>query len=58
MTGIASTAATLFTGNPIVGRVASNSINELSRTTLSNGSVAIDIVAGYDFYIFENVGKD
>ena len=58
MTGIASTAATLFTGNPIVGRVASNSINELSRTTLSNGSVAIDIVAGYDFYIFENVGQD
>lgn len=58
MTGIASTAATLFTGNPIVGRVASNSIHELSRTTLSNGSVAIDIVAGYDFYIFENVGKN
>ena len=58
MTGIASTAATLFTGNPIVGRVASNSIHELSRTTLSHGSVAIDIVAGYDFYIFENVGKN
>ena len=54
-TGLASTAATLFTGNPYVGRIASDGIRELSRTTLDDGSVAISVVAGYDFYIFENI---
>lgn len=57
-TGLASTAATLFTGNPYLGRIASSSINELSKTTLSDGSVAINVVAGYDFYIFENVKRN
>lgn len=57
-TGLASTAATLFTGNPYVGRIASSSINELSRMTLSDGSVSINIVAGYEFYIFENIKKN
>lgn len=56
-TGVASTAATLFTGNPFVGRAASNSIQELSRITLSNGSVAVNIVSEYEFYIFENIKK-
>lgn len=56
-TGIASTAATLFTRNPYVGRIAQSSISELSRTTLSNGSVAVNIAAGYEFYIFENLKK-
>ena len=57
-TGLASTAASLFTGNPYVGRIASSSINELSRMTLSDGSVSINIVAGYEFYIFENIKKN
>ncbi len=56
-TGVASTAATLFTGNPFVGRAASSSIQELSRITLSNGSVAVNVVSEYEFYIFENIKK-
>ena len=55
--GLASTAATIFTGSAIVGRAASSGINELSRITLSNGSIAVNIVAEYEFYIFENVKK-
>lgn len=56
-TGVASTAAALFTGNPFVGRAASSGIRELSKMTLSNGSIAVNIVSEYEFYIFENVKK-
>ena len=55
--GVATAAATLFTGSAIVGRAASSGINELSRVTLANGSIAVNIVAEYEFYIFENVKK-
>lgn len=54
-TGIASTATSLFTRNPYLGNVASSGINELSKITLNDGSVAINIVAGYEFYILENI---
>lgn len=53
--GLASTAATLFTRNPYLGRVASSGISELSGMTMEDGSIAIDVVAGYDFYLFENI---
>lgn len=54
----ATLAATLFTGNPLVGRMASTGINELSGSVLSDGSVAINVVAGYEFYIFENIKRN
>lgn len=57
-TSATSMAAMLFTGNPYIGSLANSTLNELTRTTLSDGSVAVNIVAGYDFYIFENVSKD
>ena len=54
-TGLASTVAGLFTGNPLGARVAQQGINELSKVALEDGSVAINVVAGYEFYLFENL---
>ena len=55
--GVASTAAGLFTGNAYGARVAQQSIYELSKVALDDGSVAINVVSGYEFYLFENVKK-
>jgi hypothetical protein len=52
---LASTATSLFTRNAIAGRAASSSVRELSQVSMKDGSVAINVVAGYEFYLFENV---
>lgn len=55
--GVGSAAAALFARNPYAGMMASSGIQELSKITLSNGSVAVNIVSEYEFYIFENIKK-
>lgn len=54
-TGVAGTAASLFTGNALMGRTVSDGIRELSRVSLDDGSVVINVFSGYEFYIFENL---
>lgn len=55
VSGIASGVTSVFTGNPMIGRMASSGLRELSQITFGDGSVAINLVAGYEFYLFENV---
>lgn len=54
---IAQDATALFSGSRILSDIAGSGVRELSRFTLSDGSVAINVLAGYEFYIFENIEK-
>lgn len=55
VSGIASDAASLFTRSRTLGSAATTGIQEISSMTLRDGSVAINVSAGYEFYVFENV---
>lgn len=55
VSGIASGVTSAFTGNPLIGRMASTGLRELSQITFSDGSVGINLISGYEFYLFENL---
>lgn len=48
-------AGTLVTGNPILGSMASNGIRSATSSIGSDGTVAVNVSAGYEFYVYENV---
>lgn len=50
VSGLASSA---FTGDSELGSIASSGMDEMTQEIGSDGSVAINIKAGYEFYIFE-----
>ncbi len=52
---VASTATSIFTGNPLLGRTVSQGIRELSMMSNEDGTVVINVVSGYEFYVFENM---
>ena len=58
VSGLASDAASLFTGRRTLGSAASTGIQEVSSMTMKDGSVAINVSAGYEFYVFENVEEN
>lgn len=58
VSGIASDAASLFTRSRTLGSAATTGIQEISSMTLRDGSVAINVSAGYEFYVFENVKEN
>lgn len=56
---IAAGATTVFTGNPIMGRMASSAISSSTsalRTINSDGSSSVAVASGYEFYILEEIG--
>ena len=53
-----SVAGTLLTGNPVLGAVASRSLSSVSGSISEDGTMAINVVAGYEFYILENVKEN
>ena len=55
LSGAASTAATLFTRNAILGRVVSQGINEINGSIDGNGNVTVKVASGYEFYVFEEI---
>lgn len=54
--GVVSGVATAF-GGRLFGRAAQQGINSISSIAMSDGSVAIDIVSGYEFYLCEESKK-
>lgn len=50
---VASTAAGLFSTSPLAARMAQTNINTMSQIAFEDGSVAVNIVSGYEFYIAE-----
>ena len=52
---VMSTMGTLVTGNPLMGRLATQGMNGVSSAIQEDGSVSITVSAGYEFYVFENV---
>lgn len=59
LSGAGSLVGTMVTGNPLVGSVASrglsSSIQSVTSAITDDGNVAIDVTAGYEFYVYENV---
>ncbi len=53
-----SVAGTLLTGNPLLGAVASRSLNSVSGSINTDGTMSINVMAGYEFYVFENVKNE
>lgn len=49
-----SMVGSLLTGNPFIGTVASRGINSITSSINSDGTVSVDVSAGYEFYVFEN----
>lgn len=50
-----SIAGTILTGNPLLGSMASSSLMAATSSISSDGTVTINVSAGYEFYIYENV---
>lgn len=57
VSGIVGEASSFFTKSRAVGSVVGSGINELTSEALEDGSTAINIRAGYEFYIYENAGE-
>lgn len=60
VSGAAGIGGTIFSGgNPIagqmMGRAASSSVQQISASMSSDGVVSVDVSAGYEFYVYENV---
>ena len=58
VSAIGSTAGTLLTGSPVVGRLAAPGIAGITSSLNSDGSVAVNITSGYEFYVYENVKEE
>ena len=46
-------ATALFTGNSELGSIASSGLDEMTSEIGRDGSVSINIKAGYEFYVYE-----
>lgn len=55
--GVASGIATVF-GGRLFGRAAQQGVSSISSIALSDGSVAINIVSGYEFYLCEEIKQE
>ena len=50
---LSSMATALFTGNSELGSIASSGLDEMTSEIGRDGSVSINIKAGYEFYVYE-----
>lgn len=48
-------AGTFVTGNPLIGSMAARGIQTATSSIGADGSVSVEVVAGYEFYVYENV---
>ncbi len=53
-----SLAGTLITGNPFVGRIATQGIQSATSSIGNDGSVSVNVSAGYEFFVYENVKEE
>lgn len=51
-------AGTLLTGNPFMGRMATTGIQAATSSIASDGTVSVNVSAGYEFYVYENIKDD
>ena len=58
VSAVGSTAGTLLTGNPFIGRVATTGLSGITSSFNQDGSVSVNITAGYEFYIYENIKEE
>lgn len=58
ISGAGSAIGTLVTGNPLVGGMATRGLSSTLRSVTgslnSDGSVSVNVSAGYEFFLFEN----
>lgn len=50
-----SIAGTILTGNPFIGSMATSGIRSATSSIGADGTVAVDVSAGYEFYVYENI---
>ena len=55
LSGVASTAATLFTRSATLGRVVRQGIGEISGSIDGHGNITVKVASGYEFYVFEEI---
>lgn len=53
-----SVASRLLGGTPFVGTIAPGAISAVSSSLNSDGSVSVNVTAGYEFYVYENVKEN
>lgn len=51
-------AGSLLTGNPVLGMAASRSLSSITGSINTDGTMSVNVVAGYEFYVFENIKED
>lgn len=55
-------AGTVFSGNPLLGSMmgsaASSAIRSATSSIASDGTITVNVAAGYQFYVFENLKDD
>ena len=62
LSGAGSIAGTILSGNPLLGSMmgsaASSAIRTATTSIASDGSITVNVAAGYQFYVFENLKED
>lgn len=53
--GAAGIVGTAFTGNILLGSAARSSVQQVTSSLNSDGTVAVNVSAGCEFYVFENI---
>lgn len=46
---------TLLTGNALIGRMATSGLTSATSSIGADGTVTVNVTAGYEFYVFENL---
>ena len=54
----ASIASSALSANPYLGRMAGQSIREITQSIDMNGNISVSVTSGYEFYVFENIEKN
>lgn len=54
----ASIASSALSANPYLGRMAGQSIREITQSIDVNGNISVSVTSGYEFYVFENLEKN
>ena len=53
--GVRTVLGTLITGNPFMGTVTRTGLQAATSAINDDGTVSVNVTAGYEFYVFENV---
>ena len=58
VTSVGTVASSMLSGNPMVGRMAGSSLSGVTSTINSDGSTTVNVTAGYEFYVYENIKEE